>query len=135
MLQVMADVIGGFTLSQQELLTLANDLGAITSGMAFPVPLELFGLTPYGRGMQARRRVERMSSHQLELYCTASIKPPYSLLQVCYHGCYCLCLWVGNRQVAFGLSVGTATYPWTKEGTEAGYLLFTLQSASCLHLL
>lgn len=83
MLQVMASVIGGFTLSEQELLTLANDLAAITGGMAFPIPLELFGLTPYGRGMQARRRVERIISRQLALYRTVSTDTPHSLLQVC----------------------------------------------------
>lgn len=79
----MADVIGGFTLSRQDLLTLADDLAAITGGMAFPIPLELFGLTPYGRGMQARRRVEQMIMRQLELYRNASADAPYSLLQVC----------------------------------------------------
>jgi cytochrome P450 len=58
--QVMVEVIGGFNLDDAALRALADDFAAISAGLAFPVPLALFGLTPFGKAMNARRRVEAL---------------------------------------------------------------------------
>jgi len=64
--QIMVEVIGGFNLSEPELRSLADDFALISAGLSFPIPLGLFGLTPFGKAMRARRRVEAMLKRACE---------------------------------------------------------------------
>ena len=64
--QIMVEVIGGFNLGEDELRKLSDDFALISAGLAFPIPLELFGLTPFGKAMRARRRVEAMLKRACE---------------------------------------------------------------------
>ena len=65
-LQLMVEVIAGFELTETQLRELCADCAAITAGLTFPVPLELFGLTPFGKAMKARRRVEALLMAQVD---------------------------------------------------------------------
>lgn len=56
----MVEVIGGFNLPEMELRALSDDFALISAGLSLPIPLELFGLTPFGKAMRARRRVEAL---------------------------------------------------------------------------
>jgi cytochrome P450 len=75
-LEIMADVVGGFQLSPEALGRLSDDFEAIVRGMAFPIPVRLFGLTPFGRGMKARRRVEALLRAQCDAYRAAAAAQP-----------------------------------------------------------
>ena len=80
-LHIMVDVIGGVRLSEAQLRELSNDFADISAGLSFPIPIKLFGLTPFGRAMKARRRVEALMRAQCAAYLAGEQDAAPSLLR------------------------------------------------------
>jgi len=54
---VICSVVGGFDWNPEELKEMSDAFGVLVAGISFPIPLELFGLTPFGKAMKARRKI------------------------------------------------------------------------------
>ena len=70
-LHIMTEVITGVRLDDAALQQLAKDFSAVSAGLAFPIPIELFGLTPFGKAMRGRRAVEKLLAAQVAAYRAA----------------------------------------------------------------
>ena len=87
--EVICSIVGGFDWSEPELREYSEAFAAIVRGMAFPIPLKLFGLTPFGKGVRARKKMEALLRGQFAKYraidsggASSSPAAPPSLLQV-----------------------------------------------------
>ena len=64
--EVICAVVGGFTFSRAELEEMSDLYATVVAGLSFPLPIGLFGLTPFGKAMRARAAIETRLMAQVQ---------------------------------------------------------------------